>query len=70
MDVRTTLYGTRGAVTAVARTLNISDAAVSQWKTRGIPAKRLPQVEAALREHLARLVGQAAGTPESEAEAA
>ena len=67
MDVRTTLYGTRGAVTAVARHLNITDAAVSQWKTRGIPAKRLPQVEAALREHLERIGGHPIAAGERQA---
>lgn len=55
MDLATQLYATRGAVTAVARKLGISDAAVSQWKTRGIPDRRLSDVEAALREHLSAL---------------
>lgn len=48
MDVHRTLYSLRGAVTAVARELDISDAAVSQWKKRGIPTKRIPEVAAVL----------------------
>lgn len=59
MDVRQTLYSTRGAVTAVAKKLGISDAAVSQWKTRGIPSRRLDDVERALREHLAAIAAPA-----------
>jgi len=55
MDLRSTLYSTRGAVTAVARELGISDAAVSQWKRRGIPVRREPEIETALRRHLDRL---------------
>ncbi len=52
MDIHTTLYATRGAVTSVAGALRVSVAAVSQWKRRGIPAGRLDAVEAALRAHL------------------
>ena len=61
MDLTTQLYATRGGVTAVARKLGISDAAVSQWKTRGIPQRRLGDVQAALSEHLAAI--GAAGLP-------
>jgi DNA-binding transcriptional regulator YdaS (Cro superfamily) len=60
MDIATTLYTTRGAVTAVAARLGISDAAVSQWKTRGIPERRIADVEAALREYLATLRAEVA----------
>lgn len=69
MDICTTLYATRGAVTAVARKLGISDAAVSQWKTRGIPSRRLPEVEVALQEHLSAIASRAAA-PQSAAQAA
>jgi DNA-binding transcriptional regulator YdaS (Cro superfamily) len=50
MDVHRTLYSLRGGVTAVARELGISDAAVSQWKRRGIPEARLESVERVLRQ--------------------
>lgn len=56
MDLTHTLYTTRGAVTAVARALGISTAAVSQWRARGIPDDRKAAVEAALRAHLRGLV--------------
>lgn len=55
MNLAHTLYTTRGAVTAVAITLGISLAAVSQWRRRGIPEDRVPAVEAALREYLAKI---------------
>lgn len=55
MDITTTLYSTRGAVTAVSAALGISDAAVSQWKKRGIPDARRVDVERALRVHLETL---------------
>lgn len=60
MDLHSTLYRTRGAVTAVAKDLGISDAAVSQWKKRGFPEKRVAEIEAALREYLQRLETEAA----------
>lgn len=52
MDIHRTLYATRGASAAVAAALHISQAAVSQWRARGIPAERLDAVEAALKAHL------------------
>lgn len=52
MDVRNTLYTTRGAVSAVARGLGISIAAVSQWKKRGIPPRRVADVARVLRDYL------------------
>jgi predicted transcriptional regulator len=55
MDVATQLFATRGAVTAVAARLGISQAAVSQWRERGIPSGRTADVEEALREHLRSL---------------
>jgi hypothetical protein len=59
MDIRTTLYTTRGAVTAVARALSISDAAVSQWKKRGIPDDRREAVKVALQAYLAESAAKA-----------
>lgn len=53
MDLHRTLYQTRGAVTAVADALRISDAAVSQWKRRGIPENRRADVERVLVQLLA-----------------
>jgi DNA-binding transcriptional regulator YdaS (Cro superfamily) len=53
MDTFQTLYRTRGASAAVAAALGISQAAVSQWRAKGIPADRLPMVEQVLRDHLA-----------------
>ncbi len=55
MDIRTTLYATRGAVSAVAAAIGVSSAAVSQWRRRGIPTKRMPAIEEALRVHLASI---------------
>lgn len=55
MDIEVTLFATKGAAAAVATRLGISQAAVSQWRDRGIPASRVPEVEAVLREHLQRL---------------
>jgi hypothetical protein len=52
MDIHRTLYTTRGACAAVAGALDISQAAVSQWRLRGIPADRLPAVTAALKAYL------------------
>ena len=52
MDIHRTLYTTRGACAAVASALEISQAAVSQWRGRGIPADRVEAVEAALKAHL------------------
>jgi DNA-binding transcriptional regulator YdaS (Cro superfamily) len=60
MDVHSTLYTTRGAVTAVAKRLGISDAAVSRWKTRGIPPNRAAEVETALRDYVAEAGRRAA----------
>jgi DNA-binding transcriptional regulator YdaS (Cro superfamily) len=60
MDLARQLYATRGAVTAVARALGISDAAVSQWKLRGIPARRWEAVSAAFNAHVAALGADAA----------
>jgi DNA-binding transcriptional regulator YdaS (Cro superfamily) len=56
LDTATALFTTRGAAKAVADRLGISQAAVSQWRERGIPARRMPEVEAALFEHL-RAIG-------------
>lgn len=55
MELGTQLFATRGAVTAVAARLGISQAAVSQWRERGIPTSRMSDVEEALREHLRSL---------------
>lgn len=50
MDIRTALYTTRGASKAVADKLGISAAAVSHWRTRGIPADRLADIEQIIRD--------------------
>ncbi len=55
MDIYRTLYTTRGAGKAVAEALGISDAAVSQWKRRGIPSDRQAEVERVLADYVARL---------------
>lgn len=52
MDIEHTLYTTRGAISAVARDLGISTAAVSMWRRRGIPPGRLEAVEVSLRRHV------------------
>lgn len=65
MDLATKLYATRGGVTAVARKLGISDAAVSQWKARGIPDRRVSEVRAALDEHLSA-INAAASKPRAD----
>ena len=48
MDTHRTLFQRRGAVSHVAKKLNISTAAVSQWKKRGIPSDRTGDVDRAL----------------------
>lgn len=56
-----TIFSTRGAVTAVAEALDISLAAVSQWRKRGvIPEGRREAVEAALKLHMEALGGPVA----------
>jgi DNA-binding transcriptional regulator YdaS (Cro superfamily) len=55
MDLVRTITTTRGAVTAVAEKLGISQAAVSQWRGRGIPADRVEDVRRALDAHLEEL---------------
>lgn len=45
MDIKGILFTTRGASKAVAEQLGISSAAVSQWRTRGIPPGRLADVQ-------------------------
>lgn len=60
MDIYRTLYTTRGASKAVSVALGISDAAVSQWRKRGIPADRVTDVERALAEFLSQLDGEQA----------
>lgn len=60
MDLEATLYTTRGAVKAVAKRLAISEAAVSQWRQRGIPKHRQEAVGAALADHLRTIGAQSA----------
>jgi hypothetical protein len=55
MGLETTLFAVRGAATAVAKRLGISQAAVSQWRQRGIPAARASEVERALGDYLREL---------------
>jgi DNA-binding transcriptional regulator YdaS (Cro superfamily) len=55
MDVGTTLFAVRGAARAVAQRLGISQAAVSQWRQRGIPEARAKEVEAALEDHMRKV---------------
>lgn len=55
MDIYRTLYTTRGAGKAVAEALGISDAAVSQWRKRGIPEDRRADVERVLTQFIASL---------------
>lgn len=52
------IFATRGGVTAVAKALNISLAAVSQWRERGdIPESRREAAQAAIDAHLLTLGG-------------
>lgn len=51
-DIRSVLFNTKGAAKAVAERLGISQAAVSQWRERGIPARRLADVSDALANHV------------------
>jgi len=70
-DLLQTIMRTRGAVTAVAAALNISPAAVSQWRIRGeVPAARVEAVSAALTQHMAELGGPVAQQPAHSTEAA
>jgi DNA-binding transcriptional regulator YdaS (Cro superfamily) len=58
-DTATVLFTTRGAAKAVSDRIGVSQAAVSQWRERGIPARRLAEVEAALAEHLKSIGAEA-----------
>ena len=59
------IFATRGGVTAVAKALNISLAAVSQWRDRGeIPDARKDAAHSAIEAHLASLGGPVAQTEE------
>lgn len=59
MNIPQTLFSTRGAISAVARRLGVTAACVSQWRKRGIPARRMADVDAALREHVATIARDA-----------
>jgi hypothetical protein len=61
------IFATRGGVTAVAKALNISLAAVSQWRDRGeIPENRKIAAQDAIDAHLSRLGGPVAQAPAQE----
>jgi hypothetical protein len=55
------IFSTRGGVTAVARALNISLPAVSQWREKGeIPKSRREAAHNAIEAHVSQLGGPVA----------